>query len=337
MRLRQQARTVVAVLALGFFWARIAAAETNAQLEADIPATLIRTAAATPAAIQARVPDGLREKLAGFLVQLWFDAEKRGVSRALFEQALGGLEPDASILDLLVSQPEHLSTPWDYINRLASDKRIETGRAKLAEHADVFARVEKAYGIDKHVVLAVWGVESSFGVGPGTRSVVRSLATLAVGDPRRPEFWRAELLAALVILQRGDISLLRMTGSWAGAMGHTQFMPTTYMAHAVDFDGDGRRDIWDSIPDALGSTANYLKVSGWQAGEPWGHEVVLPAGFDYSLTRPGVVKTLAAWLDLGLTAPFGKPVPASRLSYSTSCPRARADRCSWCPRISGRS
>ncbi len=317
---------VVAVLALalgaalGAAGALRAAAENNAPLEAETPATLIRTAAAVPATPQAQIPEGMREKLAGLQLQLWPEAEMRGVSRALFDEAFRGLEPDASIFDLLANQPEHKSTPWDYINRLASDKRIESGRAKLTEHADVLARVEKAYGVARHVVLAVWGVESSFGVGLGTRNVVRSLATLAVGDARRPAFWRAELLAALVILQRGDIKLTRMTGSWAGAMGHTQFMPTTYLAYAVDFDGDGRRDIWQSIPDALASTANYLKASGWQAGELWGYEVVLPAGFDYGLTRPGVAKPLAAWLEMGIAAPFGKVLTASSTGFSILMP-----------------
>ena len=268
----------------------------------------------------ATLPEGMHEKLAAFVAALWADAEKRGVARALFESAFAGLEPDAEIFNLLANQPEHVAAPWDYMNRLASDKRIEAGRQLLVQHADLLGRIEAKYAVDKRVVLAIWGVESNFGAGPGNRHVIRSLATLSVGDARRPEFWRAELLTALAILQRGDITLERMTGSWAGAMGHTQFMPTSYMAYAVDFDGDGRRDIWGSVADALASTANYLKVSGWQPGEPWGVEVVLPAGFDYSHTRPGISKPLSAWQALGITAPSGRTLPPSALGFNLVLP-----------------
>ena len=266
------------------------------------------------------VPAGMADKLAAFISALWPDAQKRGIPLALYERAFAGVTPDPDIFDLLANQPEHTSAPWDYMNRLASDARIEAGRRKLAEHAELLAKIEARYGVDKRIVLAVWGVESNFGAGPGTRHVVRSLATLAVGDPRRPEFWRTELLAALTILQRGDVTLERMTGSWAGAMGHTQFMPTTYLAHAADFDGDGRRDIWGSVGDALASTANYLKVSGWQAGEPWGMEVVLPAGFDFAHSRPGTTKALGQWSALGVSAPFGRPLPASSQSFALVMP-----------------
>ena len=297
-----------------------AIAETVVPPSQPVASVIIRTATAGIVKPAPAVPDGMRERLAGLITQLWPDAEKRGVTRALFERAFAGLEPDPEIFELLANQPEHVSAPWDYMGRLASAKRVDGGRAKLAEHADLLARIEAKFGVDRHVVLAVWGVESSFGIGLGTRHVIRSLATLSVGDPRRPEFWRSELLTALAIVQRGDIPLERMTGSWAGAMGHTQFMPTTYMAHAVDFDGDGRRDIWGSIPDALASTANYLKVAGWQAGEPWGFEVVLPAGFDYGEARPGVVKPLPGWLALGVAAPFGRSLPKTALAYGVVMP-----------------
>jgi membrane-bound lytic murein transglycosylase B len=224
----------------------------------------------------------------------------------LAAHALGKLEPDGEIFALLENQPEHVATPWGYMNRLVSEKRIAGGREKLAEHGDLLAAIEQRFGVDRHVVLAIWGVESGYGASTGSRSVVRSLATLAAGDPRRPQFWRAELLTALSILHRGDIKLDRMTGSWAGAMGHTQFMPSSYMTHAVDFDGDGRRDIWTSIPDALASTANYLKAAGWMSGTAWGQEVVLPAGFDMALTAPGIARSRAEWEALGVTPPAGQ-------------------------------
>ena len=253
--------------------------------------------------------DDLRAKLAGLAANLWPDAQRRGVLRETLERAFAGIEPDPEIFGLLENQPEHVAAPWDYMNRLVSDLRLENGRRKLAEHADTLAAIEHRYGVDRHVILAVWGIESSFGALPGTRPVIRSLAILAIGDPRRPQFWRSELLTALTILQRGDITPERMTGSWAGAMGHTQFMPSSYIAHAVDYDGDGRRDIWGSAADALASTANYLKVAGWTSGAAWGVEVVLPAGFDAALSAPGVVKSAAEWHVLGITVPAGRDWP----------------------------
>ena len=254
--------------------------------------------------------EDVQARLAGFIAALRPDAERRGVSREVFDRAVAGLEPDPEIFTLLESQPEHVSAPWDYINRLVSEARIDNGRRLLAHHADTLAAIEKRWGVDRHVVVAIWGVESSFGNAPGTRSVIRSLATLAVGDKGRPQFWRAELLTALAILQSGEITPERMTGSWAGAMGHTQFMPSSWLAHAADFDGDGRRDIWGSAPDALASTANYLKNAGWAAGEIWGAEVVLPTGFDYALSAPGHTKSLAEWKQLGVDRPSGRPWPS---------------------------
>ena len=256
------------------------------------------------------VADDLRAKMPAFVAALRPDAVKRGVSQELLDRVLSGLEPDPEIFDLLENQPEHVATPWGYMGRLVSDLRIHNGRKQLADHAAILAAIEDRYGVDRHVVVAVWGVESSYGASPGNRSVIRSLATLALGDSRRPQFWRSELLTALAILQRGDVSPERMTGSWAGAMGHTQFMPTSFMAHAADFDGDGRRDIWNSAPDALASTANYLKAAGWTPGDAFGVEVVLPAGFDLDLTAPGVAKSTAEWRALGLTAPSGRDWPS---------------------------
>jgi membrane-bound lytic murein transglycosylase B len=255
------------------------------------------------------VTDAMRDALARFLVALWPDAQRRGVSRATFDRAFAGIEPDTSIYELLENQPENVATPWDYMGRLVSDRRIENGRRMLNEHRDLLAEVEKRWNVDRNVVVAIWGVESSFGANFGTRPVVRSLATLAIGDPRRPQFWRAELLTALAILERGDIAPERMIGSWAGAMGHTQFMPSSFVAHAVDLDGDGRRDIWGSIPDALGSTAAYMKAAQWVTGEAWGAEVVLPAGLDLAHAAPGVTKPLADWQKLGLTVPAGSDWP----------------------------
>ena len=233
---------------------------------------------------------------------LWPDALAKGVSRATFERALDAFVPDPEVMSLAASQPEHLRTAGEYVALLVSETRVENGRARLATDAVTLSAVETQFGVDRHIVAAIWGIESGYGVAPGNFRVIRSLATLALADTRRPAFWRGELIAALMILERGDIAPDAMTGSWAGAMGHTQFMPSTYQQFAVDFDRDGRRDIWGTTADALGSAANYLKASGWQAGQPWGFEVRLPpSGFDHGLSAPQTTKTLAEWRGLGVT------------------------------------
>lgn len=245
-------------------------------------------------------------ELDAFLTRLWPDARAQGVTRAVFDRAMRELTLDADIVALLDNQPEHSKTVAEYLDQVVSSTRIETGRRKAAELIPVLDRIERAYGVDRYIVLAVWGIETSFGASTGSRPIIRSLATLAVVDPRRPQYWRKELLTALVILQRGDITPDRMTGSWAGAMGHTQFMPASFMAHAVDFDGDGRRDIWTSIPDALASTANYLKHAGWVAGEAWGYEAVPPGDFDFAHAAPAGARPLFDWLALGMSPPPGR-------------------------------
>lgn len=243
-----------------------------------------------------------------FLQQVRPEALRAGVSATTFDRATRGLEADPQVLMRSASQPEFVKPVWEYLSGLVSDARVAAGLQKLVEYGDAFAAIERAYGVDRHVVLAIWGVESNFGTAQGERNVIRSLATLAAGDERRPDFWRREFIAALRIVQRGDIPPERMTGSWAGAMGHTQFMPTTYHDRAVDFDGDGRRDIWDSVPDGLASTANYLKAFGWRMEDPWGFEVVLPERFDYRLSAPGQAKPASFWRRLGVSRPGGVAV-----------------------------
>jgi lytic murein transglycosylase len=179
----------------------------------------------------------------------------------------------------------------------------------LAQHADVLARIERRYGVEAEVVVAVWGLETAYGAMRGSSDLISAMATLAF-EGRRRDFFEAELIAALRILQSGDVSPRQMVGSWAGAMGHTQFMPTSYLAHAVDFDGDGRRDIWSDNPvDALASTANYLRHFGWTTGQPWGVEVVLPQGFDYSLTGTGTKRDAGFWARQGVRLADGGRVP----------------------------
>jgi len=239
----------------------------------------------------------------GQLDALWPAANARGISRSVFERYTADFILDPEVVRLATSQPEHVKPPGAYVADLVTPERVEIGRALAAKHAATLAAIEQAYGVDRHVLLAIWGVESAYGTSTGSRSVVRSLATLAVADARRAPFWRNELIAALRILQDGQTAPETFVGSWAGASGHTQFIPSAYTAHAVDFDKDGRRDIWGTVADALASTANYLRTSGWSAGAPWGIEVILPSGFDYSWSAPGRPQTLSQWLAAGVRIP----------------------------------
>ncbi len=206
--------------------------------------------------------DAIRAAAADFgncIAGLWPDAARRGITRANFERFTAGLTPDLSIMDKLDAQPEFTKAPWDYLDLLVSDDRIARGRELLAQYAPTFAAVERAYGVDRYILAAIWGVESDYGTLGGDRPVIRSTATLAcVG--RRRDFFREEFLATLEILQRGDVPPDHLVGSWAGAFGPTQFMPTTFKRYAVDFDGDGHRDVVDSVPDVIASTANNLKT-----------------------------------------------------------------------------
>ena len=231
--------------------------------------------------------------------RLWPDAARRGVSRVTFEHFTASLAPDLSIMDKLDAQPEFTKATWDYLDVLVSDERIARGREVLTQYAPVFAAVARAYGVDPAIIAAIWGVESNYGTMGGDRSVIRSTATLAcVG--RRQDYFREEFLSALEILQRGDVPAERLVGSWAGAFGPTQFMPSSFKRYAVDFDGDGRRDVVDSIPDVIASTANNLKTDGWVAGQPWGYEVMLPRNFDYLLADRSKQMSLGQWEALGI-------------------------------------
>jgi len=206
------------------------------------------------------------------------EATAKGVTAQTFDAALAGVEPDTTVIEAMDNQPEFKTPIWDYLAVLVDDQRIADGRAKLAEWSAVLAEVEARFGVDRHTVVAVWGVESDYGKIAGGRPLVRSLATVSCFGGRQ-RYFRGELIAALRILQSGDVPPEALTGSWAGAFGQTQFMPSTFQSTAVDFDGDGRRDIVGSVPDALASTANFLKRAGWTAGRPWGYEVRLPANY----------------------------------------------------------
>lgn len=243
----------------------------------------------------------------------WPKARAAGVSANTYNAAFAGVRPDPTILKSAGSQAEFVRPIWSYLDSAISKKRLSNGKEKLVQYRRTLDAIEAKYGVDRHIVVAVWGMESSYGQvldNPKiVKSVIRSLATLAYADRRRKKFGRQQLVAALKILERGDIHPAGMTGSWAGAMGHTQFIPTTYQAYAVDFDGDGRRNIWTSIPDALGSTAAYLKKMGWQTGKTWGYEVRLANNFNYEYADEKTQRTLADWKRLGVARPNGRNFP----------------------------
>jgi membrane-bound lytic murein transglycosylase B len=253
--------------------------------------------------------DAIRAAAANFpncVAGLWPDAERRGISRATFEQATRDLTPDLRIMDLLDQQPEFTKAFWDYLDILVTDARIQRGRELLQQYKPVFDAVEKSTGVDRHIVAAIWGVESNYSTMGGDRSVVRSTATLAcVG--RRQAYFRDEFLAALEILEHRDMPAEDLKGSWAGAFGPTQFMPSSFKRYAVDYDGDGHRDVVNSVPDMIASTANNLKLDGWVRGQTWGYEVVVPQNFNFMLADRARSMTVADWQKLGITRAGGKP------------------------------
>jgi len=231
-------------------------------------------------------------------------ASSKGISGATLDAAFRDAGYLPEVLEKDNTQFQFRRTLEDYIAIASSDARLKTGREMLSRHRGKLERIAARYGVQKEVVAAIWGMESSFGARRGSTPVISALSTLGYRS-RRAAFFERQLVAALAILQRGDISPARMTGSWAGAMGHTQFIPTTYQAHAVDFDGDGRRDIWSDDPtDALASAANYLAQSGWQSGRLWGVEVRLPSGRDDLVTRD-----VATWRARGVVRAAGGQVP----------------------------
>ncbi len=270
-----------------------------------------------PVADDIVVTEEMQDRLAEWLTAFRAEALDAGISAATFNRAFQGITLDQKVLELNAKQPEFVRPIWGYLESALSKKRIADGLAQLQLKAALFDKLESAYGVDKHVLAAIWGLETHYGTYMGDRSVVRSLTTLGF-EGRRADFGRTQLLAALKILQAGDITPEAMTGSWAGAMGHTQFIPTTYLAHAVDFTGDGKRDIWNSPDDALASAANYLAESGWQTGEPQVREVTLPESFDYSLADDGTRKAVSEWMDLGIRDMDGGDLPRGERELSAA-------------------
>ncbi len=279
------------------------------------PAVLAASLAPTLAA-QTVLPDAVATKEAEMGTQAGFDdwvrdfrprALAAGVPAATFDAALRGVEFNPKVVERDRNQNEFSKTVWDYLDTAVSEDRVALGRKALAEQAGLLDRIEAEYGVEKAVLAAVWGLESAYGTYRGDLPVIGSLATLAY-DGRRGAFFEAELISALKIVEGGHVG--RFTGSWAGASGHTQFMPSSWEKFAVDFDGDGKRDLWGDDPgDALASTANYLRHWGWTPGMPWGLEVTLPKGFDYDQTTERVVKPVPDWQALGVRTASGGDLP----------------------------
>jgi membrane-bound lytic murein transglycosylase B len=253
----------------------------------------------------------IREAAANFdscVAGMWPDAARRGVSQQNFERFTAGLTPDLRIMDLMDSQPEFTKAVWDYLDILVNDNRLAKGREILAKYKPQFDATEKAYGVDRYVIAAIWGIESNYSTQIGDRSVLQSTATLAcIG--RRQKYFRDEFLSALEILHHGDLRPEQMHGSWAGAFGPTQFMPTAFKRYAVDADNDGRRDVVDDAADLIASTANNLKKDGWLTGQTWGFEVVVPQNFNYMLADRAKAMTIAQWEHLGLKGAGNAPLP----------------------------
>ncbi len=248
---------------------------------------------------------------AGF--RAWIDAFKaearqQGISDATFDGAFAAARFNPRIIELDSAQPEFVKPVWEYIAGVVTEDALKRARLKLKEHAALLARVQQRYGVPPEYIVAIWRIESGFGANFGNFNVVEALATLAYAG-RRQDFWKGELIAALRIAQSGEVPPERLVGSWAGAMGHTQFMPSGFLKLAVDFDGNGKRDLWTSLPDVFASTANHLVAGGWKGTTPFGIEVRLPANFDYALAETQR-KPVADWRALGVTLADGRPLPA---------------------------
>jgi lytic murein transglycosylase len=235
----------------------------------------------------------------GCLSGLRAAATAKGVSGSTFDRATRGLEPDMKVIELMNNQPEFKTPIWDYLATLNDEEKVAEGQQMLRRHASVLAAAEQRFGVDRHTIVAVWGVESDYGKSGGKMPLVQALATGACYAPRRQGFFRDELVSTLKIIERGDLEASDLKGSWAGAFGHTQFIPSTYLRLAVDGDGDGRRDLVNSIADALHSTANFMAKAGWQTGNTWGYEVDLPEGYSGPTGRTAK-QPLSSWAARGI-------------------------------------
>jgi len=290
-------------------------AMTQAQAELVINGSTMSSSATVPAVTNENYTPN--NNFQSCLANLRSQAIAAGVSGATYDRYTQNLTPDYSVIDKLNYQPEFSTPIWDYLSGLVDEERVELGKQKLAQYRDVLNRASQTYGVPPETIVAVWGVESNFGDISGKYPLLQALGTLSC-EGRRQSYFRTEFFATMRILQRGDLTEDQLKGSWAGAFGHTQFMPSTYERLAVDFDGDGRRDLVSSTADALASTANFLNKAGWQAGMPWGFEVKVPQGMSIDGEGRRSKKALSSWSARGVTRIDGSPLVQGALSSSTS-------------------
>ncbi|ENU10470.1 lytic murein transglycosylase [Acinetobacter calcoaceticus] len=290
-------------------------AMTQAQAELVINGSTISSSATVPAVTNENYTPN--NNFQSCLANLRSQAIAAGVSGTTYDRYTQNLTPDYSVIDKLNYQPEFSTPIWDYLSGLVDEERVELGKQKLAQYRDVLNRASQTYGVPPETIVAVWGVESNFGDISGKYPLLQALGTLSC-EGRRQSYFRTEFFATMRILQRGDLTEDQLKGSWAGAFGHTQFMPSTYERLAVDFDGDGRRDLVSSTVDALASTANFLNKAGWQAGMPWGFEVKVPQGMSIDGEGRRSKKALSSWSARGVTRIDGSPLVQGALSSSTS-------------------
>lgn len=282
----------------------------TSQVTGSVTASAPRAQAAQATPQQAGATQGA---FAGFVQKLWPLAQARGVSRKTFDLAFAGVTPDPSLLALTRKQSEFVAPIWSYLDSAVGGSRISRGREAATRHAGILSQIEARYGVPGEIVLGIWGMETNYGSFTGNKDTIRSLATLA-HLRYRGDFFRDELLTALELIEKGHVERAELRGSWAGAMGQTQFMPSSYMKYAVDFTGDGHADIWTSTGDALASTANYLKGYGWVPGLPWGIEVTLPGGYDHKVGKA----SFSTFASAGVRRADGQALPRSgegRLFY----------------------
>lgn len=273
---------------------------------------LASTGALGPAMAEPQVP------FAEWLEGVRKEARAKGIAPSLLDSALSGIRPIKRVIELDRKQPEFTLTFWAYLNKSINALRIQRGREMLAKHRGLLQKAARKFGVQPRFIVAFWGLESNYGKHTGAFPLIGAVATLA-HDPRRNKFFRAQLMAALTIMNRGDVDV-RAKGSWAGAMGNFQFIPTTYRDFAVDGDGDGRRDLWNSYPDMFNSAANYLSRSGWRRGWSWGREVALPGGFYFENSGLRVRKTLKEWSALGVKRIDGGGLPQEDVKASIVLP-----------------
>src|SRR5215210_6706016 len=260
-----------------------------------------------------------------FVQTLWPEAQQLGISRATFDAATRGLEPDLTLPDLVIpgrpdrqpAQAEFVQTPAEYLKESSFDNLAAQGRKQLDQHRATLTRIEQRFGVPSAIVLAIWARETGYGAAKMPHSAVRALATQAYLGRRKEQF-REELLLALKMLQEGHVTLANMRSSWAGAMGHPQLLPSGFYKYAVDFDGDGRRDIWMSVPDALATIANHLSELGWQRGQRWAYEVRAPRDIDCTIAQPDVKMTIGEWVKRGYGPAHGARLTAAELAQEAS-------------------